>query len=187
MKVYTKTGDKGETGVIGRRISKDSSTITLIGNLDELNALIGVVITVSSDSYTKDLLTTIQSDIFAMGAIIANGKVKVNLKEQITLFENEIDRMNVELLPLENFILPAGTHLSAQIHLCRSVCRRVERSLVSFIRSKSIDSEKIENLSERELQLLEILKYLNRLSDLLFILARYANHIEGVADVKWEG
>ncbi len=207
MKIYTKTGDKGETGIIGARISKSSDIINLIGNLDELNALLGIVANQLQafnyelrdktkniedqesfkvkklkpfDSAQGDIvheLEGIQSDIFGLGAIVAGGKIKIDLEKRTAFLENSIDSMDKDLKPLQNFILPGGSLVSSYLHLARAVCRRTERSVVSVMTVHPSGSLKVTK---------EILIYLNRLSDYFFVLARFVNHNLGQSEQIWK-
>ncbi|MBI4099472.1 cob(I)yrinic acid a,c-diamide adenosyltransferase [Candidatus Microgenomates bacterium] len=155
--IYTKKGDRGQTGLFdGRRVAKNDAVIEAIGAVDELNATIGAA-TVK--------LTGIQNDLFAVGSQLAGYKTKVDLEARTKWLEAEIDRMWKEMPPLTNFILPRG-----QLHLARSVCRRAERALVAVSGQQLADS----------------LKYLNRLSDYLFCLARYVNYQSRKPEVVWK-
>ncbi len=172
-KIYTKKGDTGETSLVGgMRVSKSSETISALGNIDELNALLGVIINELKKPY-KTLVTNIQNDLFDIGADIAtpigsSAPKKANItrvnKGYVLFLEKEIDNINSKLLPLNSFILPGGSNSSALIHLARTVCRRSELSIVKLSKKKNIN--------------MEILKYINRLSDLLFVLARILNKNE---------
>lgn len=174
MPIYTRTGDKGETGIIGKRLSKDSPVIHLIGSIDELNASLGIVLAYSMGDC--DYLLKVQSTLFAIGAILAGGKVEIDLDKKVLALERQIDRMDKELKPLKNFIIPGGGIISSHVHLSRTICRRAERNVVKYITS---------NIDERQ-ELLDILKYINRLSDYLFTLARYLNQIDRVNEVYWK-
>jgi cob(I)alamin adenosyltransferase len=172
MPIYTRTGDKGETGIIGKRLLKNSTLIDLIGSIDELNASIGLA---QSFSKEKTELEDIQSTLFAIGAILANGKVKIGIVGKVKSLESEIDKMDLELKPLKNFILPGGTIVASHLHLSRTICRRAERILVNYINSENETSDK----------LYDVLKYINRLSDYLFTLARFLNQKEGIEELNW--
>lgn len=182
MKIYTKTGDTGTTGLFGGgRVSKDHPRVAAYGEVDELNSTIGVVrATPPPDAGLDRLLETIQRDLFAIGGHlatpdpekVAKALAKAELSEaRIAELERAIDEADAELPPLRAFVLPAGTPKAAALHLARTVCRRAERSLVHLGQSAEV----------HEL----FLVYLNRLSDLLFVLARVANHREGTGDVEW--
>lgn len=181
MKIYTKTGDAGETGLFGgARISKASLRVEAYGDVDELNSLLGLARAQGSLGERFDaLLSVIQSRLFDVGAELANASGK-NLgiplvtDDDVLAMEHAIDRAEEELTPLRTFVLPGGSLLSAQLHVARTVCRRAERKVVAL----SADDDTIRTL---------LVRYLNRLSDLLFVLARYANHIASVNDVPWVG
>ena len=179
MKIYTKTGDKGETGLMGgKRLTKDSLRITAIGEVDELNAVLGVCRAENKQVVIEKILHVLQRDLFALGADLSTPleekydvpRVKEN---QITQLENWIDKIDVEVEPLKNFILPGGSAAAASLHLARTICRRAERAIVAL--------ERVENIGEN------IVKFINRLSDLLFMMARYANFLEKVEEEKWMG
>lgn len=188
MKIYTKTGDKGETGIIGKRLMKDSVIVNTLGSLDEFNGSLGICIAYMSETKfeessrnseiknIKDQLHVVQSDIFSVGAIVANGKSDIDFVERTKFFESEIDRLDVLLDPIQNFILPGGSILSSHIHFARTLCRRSERYFVAYISQKESDVN----------QLKDVLKYLNRLSDYLFTLARYVNKLENIEDIIWK-
>lgn len=180
MKIYTKTGDSGETGLFGgSRVPKDHIRIQSCGALDELNSVLGIAMAqlTEGDRVLKTLLT-IQEELFQLGAELATPATKMvpsALVEQdsITRFEKEIDEFEKKLTPLKTFILPGGTLISALLHHARTVCRRAERGVVSLNHQEKIRPE--------------VLEYLNRLSDYLFVLARFENHEAGVADRPWVG
>lgn len=181
MKIYTKKGDAGDTGLFGgTRVSKASSRVAAYGEIDELNSHLGVVRAAAVDDDVDALLARIQSELFELGAELAArpgkdvGIARVG-DAQVEALEQAIDRAEVELAPLETFILPAGSLAAAHLHVARTVCRRAERAIVA------LGAE-----GEAELRP-EVLRYANRLSDLLFVLARLANHRAGVADVPWKG
>ena len=180
MKIYTKAGDRGETHVFGGpRVRKDDLRIEAYGTVDELNAAIGCVRAQRPDPRLDTILERIQHELFAVGGELATpdpfekGMDLVGESHVIRL-EAEIDTWELELEPLRQFILPAGTPAAAALHLARTICRRAERKCVSM----TYTAEK--PASPR------IVKYLNRLSDLLFVMARVANKLEGVADVPWQ-
>lgn len=188
MKIYTKTGDKGETGIIGKRLMKDSVIVNTLGSLDEFNASLGICVAYMSGNKfkkspfypeiknIKDSLLEIQSDIFSIGAIVANGKSDIDFIKRTEFLESEIDRIDVLLDPIQNFILPVGSILSSHIHFARTLCRKAERYFVAYISQKESEVN----------QLNDVLKYLNRLSDYLFTLARYVNKLENVEDIIWK-
>ena len=184
-KVYTKTGDKGETGLVsGNRILKSDIRIDLYGDLDELNSRIGVSTSYIADGqFSKeiDFLHHVQSAIFDLGSNLAcevENRKKFNLPQIpidfIHEMESEIDRMDHELEPLKNFILPGGTKASAHLHICRTGTRAVERKLIAFYEATK------EELPENGLI------FLNRLSDYFFVLARYVNYKLGGQEIYWK-
>jgi cob(I)alamin adenosyltransferase len=180
MKIYTKTGDKGETGLFGgERVSKNSQRIAAYGTIDELNAYIGLAVTEVKDGNVKEDLLNIQNKLFIVGTDLAtpdNEKTK-KLKIDRTpssfyeVIEKLIDSYEVKLEELKNFILPGGSKGAALLHVSRTICRRAEREVVA------LNSEvKIEN---------NIIIFLNRLSDLLFVLSRFENKISSHPDIIW--
>jgi len=179
VKIYTKTGDDGQTGLFGgARVSKASPRVEAYGTIDELNAAIGVARAAGVGEELDVLLSAVQSELFNLGAELATvpGKealLKIPLldERQIAKLEAAIDVSEAALPPLKNFILPAGTPGAAALHLARTVCRRAERALVG--------------LPEDEAARAELKIYLNRLSDLLFSLARQVNLRAGVEDDPW--
>ena len=181
MKIYTKTGDKGETGLFdGTRVPKHDPRVEAYGDVDELNALLGTVRAFLNDREIGEVLASVQRDLFAVGAQLAdpkfgqrNRKEKVELSEaQVKALEEAIDRCETELPPLKHFILPGGSHAGALLHLGRTVCRRAERRIVA-LKDQGISIPAI------------LLVYINRLSDLLFILARVVNHRQEVEEAYW--
>ena len=177
-KIYTKSGDKGKTSLgDGERIFKDTPRIEAIGEVDEANAFIGMAL-YASQGEIRSLLQTIQNDLFDLGADLCikdkeseMTKLKVN-KEQVTFLETMIDHYNQSLPNLTSFILPGGTELATTLHLARTVVRRAERRIISLSQQDKINPE--------------IIRYINRLSDLLFVLARFANHQNNRAsDILW--
>ena len=181
MKIYTKTGDAGETGLFGGgRVPKDHVRVQAYGDVDELNSAIGVARATPPALFSDDLLESIQRDLFSLGGHLATPhpeKVKKALEKadlspkRVTLFEQLMDKADEEIPPLKAFVLPAGTPKAAALHLARTICRRAERSVIAL----SHDHEVPELF----------LVYLNRLSDLLFTLARQSNHRDGAGDVTW--
>jgi cob(I)alamin adenosyltransferase len=176
MKIYTKTGDAGETGLFGGpRVRKDHARIEAFGTVDELNSELGIVRTHAPAATFDPLLRRIQNELFDLGAQLATpGQADERITAtHVASLEAEIDRHEEELEPLKNFILPAGTPLAAQIHVARTVCRRAERRVVTLAgqSNATIPANAIE--------------YLNRLGDLLFVLARVANRRAGVIDDPW--
>lgn len=178
MKIYTKTGDKGETGLLGgKRVSKWNLRIWAIGEIDELSAVIGVIRPFGVPKKMDMLLGQIQEALFVMGAEISSPQKNPNLpslqKSETEKLEKIIDEYDAKLPELRNFILPSGSKTGSLLHLARTVCRRAERRVVEL-------SQK-ENISEN------IIPYLNRLSDLLFVLARSENKRFGKKDTLWIG
>ena len=180
-RIYTKTGDKGETELFGGdRVSKDSSRIEAYGTVDELNSFIGLAVTEVRNEEVKNLLIKIQNELFEVGSNLAAPDIKKDKKNLIPKIkedffldaEKAIDRFEEILEPLKNFILPGGTKGAAILHVCRSVCRRAERRVVALNKSVNIDEK--------------IIIFLNRLSDLFFVLARYENHAAGNKDFIWK-
>jgi len=179
MKIYTKTGDDGDTGLFGgARVSKASARVEAYGTVDELNAVLGVARAAGLPGDLDGLMGSVQSDLFTLGAELATVAGKESslgiplLDEKDTArLEAAIDESEATLAPLKNFVLPAGTQGAAALHLARTVCRRAERAVVG--------------LPEGEGARAELKVYLNRLSDLLFSLARQVNHRAGVEDVPW--
>ncbi|MCU0621291.1 MAG: cob(I)yrinic acid a,c-diamide adenosyltransferase [Gemmatimonadales bacterium] len=181
MRIYTRTGDAGETALFGGgRVSKDHPRVTAYGDVDELNSAIGVVRATPPLDFHDGLFEAIQRDLFAIGGHLATpdpDKVAAALEkaslstDRVLDFERAIDAADAELPPLRAFVLPAGTPKAAALHVARTVCRRAERHVVHLAMQETVP----------EL----FLVYLNRLSDLLFTLARLANHRAGSGDVTW--
>ncbi len=177
MKIYTKTGDKGTTSLFGGKPSlKSGKIVDLIGTIDELNSYIGVS-SASGSAYTQKALKVVQNDLFVLGAYFAGDlrqKDKNNFKKKTAAIEKSIDQATSKVPPLKYFILPGGTIGSAQLHYARTVCRRLERLLVDFLNDT--------NYLEKEA---DLLTYINRLSDYLYVLARKENYDAGVEDIPW--
>jgi cob(I)alamin adenosyltransferase len=181
MKIYTKTGDRGQTGLFGGgRVSKASARVDVYGEVDELNSVIGLARTERFDDAVDALLGRVQSRLFDLGAELAtspDSKVELGIalvsEAEVLALELAIDQAEAELQPLKTFVLPAGAKAACFLHLARTVCRRAERKLVA--------------LSESEAVRPECIRYLNRLSDTLFVLARLANHRAGIGDGPWIG
>lgn len=181
MKIYTKTGDLGETGLFGGgRVPKDHPRVAAYGDVDELNSAIGVARATAPAELFEALLESVQRDLFAIGghlatpdpAKVARALEKAELSEaRVAEFERAMDDADRELPPLRAFVLPAGTPKAAALHLARTVCRRAERSVVRLSHEAEVPGL--------------FVVYLNRLSDLLFTLARLANHRHGAGDVTW--
>lgn len=172
-KIYTRTGDDGTTGLgDGNRVDKDSLRVEAIGTVDELNSHIGLLLACSPPPRIARLLTRIQHELFDLGGEISVPGRQIISTDHITYLERELDDYNADLEPLEEFILPGGSLLAAQCHVTRTVCRRAERRLISLKHR-----EPVSNHSTR---------YLNRLSDLLFVLARSLNAYQEKSDIYWE-
>ncbi len=181
IKIYTKTGDLGKTSLIGgTKVPKSHIRIDTYGTVDELNSWIGVVGDYASDAHTKSILREIQDRLFTVGSSLACDPDKEplmkipDLKESdITLLEREIDHMNDVLAPMKFFVLPGGNLAVSQTHIARCVCRRAERCCV--------------NMQEQEIFVEPlVIKYLNRLSDYLFVLSRYFSHQLGIQEIPWK-
>jgi cob(I)alamin adenosyltransferase len=178
MKIYTKKGDAGETGLYGgARVPKDELRIAAYGTVDELNAVLGVVLSDADlPAKVRARLNRIQFELFQLGGELATPRGKSVPMEllgakEIEQMETEIDAMEAELPELTNFILPAGSKSSSSLHLARTICRRGERTLVTLNRAEPLRDE--------------VMQYINRLSDYLFVSARFANHLLGIKDVPW--
>ncbi|MBC7887969.1 MAG: cob(I)yrinic acid a,c-diamide adenosyltransferase [Ferruginibacter sp.] len=181
LKIYTKTGDFGKTSLIGgTKVPKSHLRIESYGTVDELNSYIGLVSDLAPDDHIKLLLKEIQDRLFTVGSSLACDPDKEPLMKipdleeaDIKLLENEIDTMNGALLPMKHFILPGGHPAVSTAHIARCICRRAERICV--------------NLQEHDLFVDPlVIKYINRLSDYLFVLARYLGHLLGVAEIAWK-
>ncbi len=175
-KIYTRTGDKGTTGLgDGTRVNKDSLRVEAMGDVDELNAVIGLLITellsVKSSAHLQPLLTDIQHDLFNLGGEICIPNYVMIESTRVEALESAIDSLNDSLEPLKEFILPGGTKAAAYCHLARTVCRRAERLMIKLSHDEAV--------TEISLQ------YINRLSDLLFVLCRIINKDAGISDVLW--
>jgi cob(I)alamin adenosyltransferase len=181
MKIYTRTGDGGETGLFGGgRVPKDHPRTTAYGEVDELNSAVGMARASAPIELFDDLLEAVQRDLFAIGGRLATPEPEKVAKairkavlppERAEALERVMDDAERELPPLTAFVLPGGTPKAAALHLARTICRRAERSVVSLARDDEVPAE--------------ILVYLNRLSDLLFTLARLTNHRAGTPDLTW--
>lgn len=172
-KIYTRTGDDGTTGLgDGSRIGKDSHRVEAFGAVDELNSLLGQLLSADLPDEVRREFTGIQHDLFDLGAELCIPGHQVISDRQVQRLEQCLDRWNADLQPLKEFILPGGTAAACVCHVARAVCRRAERRVVSLARSAAVNSA--------------VLRYLNRLSDLLFVAARHLNRVAGVGDVLWE-
>jgi cob(I)alamin adenosyltransferase len=180
MKIYTKTGDRGETGLIGgRRISKHDLRIACYGTVDELNSWIGLVGSKLPVSVRRqNALSRIQDRLFVIGSLLANDPKGSRMKlpelneEDVAFLEREIDVMTVKLPELKSFILPGGSPLASECHVARCVCRRAEREVVALSKKETVDAR--------------VIVYLNRLSDYLFVLARAVNKAKKINDIVWK-
>ena len=170
-RIYTRTGDRGKTALLGgKRVAKDDPRVDSYGEIDELNAILGECAAVAPSSI-REKLSGLQSLLFELGAELATETPKATsiTEADVLSLEREIDLMEEALAPLKNFILPGGSVLASKLHVARTVCRRAERRCVGLYRDASL-----------------IIKYVNRLSDYLFVLARYANHLEGYPETVWK-
>lgn len=181
LKIYTKTGDDGDTGLFGGgRVPKDHPRVSAYGEIDELNAVIGVARSVDVMPRIDEVLAPVQRDLFSLGALLATPDLE-KMREQLTKarisdgriaqLEQAIDDGESELEPLKAFILPGGTPKAAALHVARTVCRRAERAVIHLQRDTEVPQI--------------VIIYLNRLSDLLFVLARVANRRAGAGEVIW--
>jgi cob(I)alamin adenosyltransferase len=186
-RIYTRTGDAGQTGLAGgQRVPKDDLRIDCYGTVDELNAFLGLARTTAEELSARAgelvsfsaMLKRVQHELFNLGSILATLPQDVHPKQpriaraEIEQLEREIDRANEELQPLRSFVLPGGTRLDAELHVCRTVCRRAERLLVRLAREQDVPAES--------------LQYLNRLSDAFFVWSRWVNQALGAAETLWE-
>lgn len=173
-KIYTRTGDKGTTGLgDGSRVSKDDARITAMGDVDELNACLGRLLTLPCPAEVVEMLTRIQHELFDLGGELCLPGHQFIQPAQVQWLEQQLDGLNAHLTPLAEFILPGGTPAAAECHFARTVCRRAERSVITLGKEAALNEP--------------LLAYLNRLSDLLFVTARYLNKSAGCADVLWRG
>jgi cob(I)alamin adenosyltransferase len=183
--LYTKMGDNGETGLVGgTRVSKADARIDLYGEVDELNSWVGIAITqLSSEKFQEEInyLQKVQCYLFDLGSNLAceaeqreNFKLPKLSEEVITELENKIDVLDSQCPKLKNFILPGGSRASSSLHLCRTVCRKIERKMIQF------------RLQHQEELPIHAAPFMNRLSDFFFVLSRYVNVKEGVEEVPWK-
>ncbi len=183
LKIYTKTGDEGSTGLFGGgRVRKDDPRVDAYGDVDELNAMLGFVRAAEPMPRVDEVLLRVQRDLFSIGALLATpdpGRMHQHLEkarideERISELERAIDQCDAELEPLKAFVLPGGTPKAAALHVARTVCRRAERRVVHLQSAIAPPPPPL------------VAKYLNRLSDLLFVLARVANRRAGTGEVTW--
>ena len=180
-RIYTKTGDRGETHLAGgQRVAKDSLRIECYGTVDELNAFVGMACVSAQEAVPPlaAILRRVQHELFNLGSILATRPEDVHPKQaritpvEIEQLEKEIDQANAELAPLRSFVLPGGSRLNTELHACRTICRRAERAAVRLARAEPIPAEAVQ--------------YLNRLGDAFFVWSRWANHVLGISEVLWE-
>lgn len=186
-RIYTKRGDSGETSLVnGRRVPKDDLKIEAYGTVDELNSFVGMTRVTAQDlantcqplQSLADILLRVQHELFNLGSVLATDPQEVHPEQprvteaDVAQLEVEIDRMNAELSPLPSFVLPGGCRLNTELHICRTVCRRAERIVIALSRKEDVSKDAI--------------RYLNRLSDALFVWSRWACLKSGVAEVLWE-
>jgi cob(I)alamin adenosyltransferase len=186
-RIYTKTGDKGETSLVGgQRLPKDALRIEAYGTVDELNAFVGAACLTAEGLVTNFqaiiqmalILRRVQHELFNLGSILATKPEDVHPKQpritdaEIALLESEIDQMNADLPPLRSFVLPGGCRINVDLHLCRTVCRRAERICVALARQEEVP--------------LEAIRYLNRLSDAFFVWSRWTSHELHAPEILWE-
>jgi cob(I)alamin adenosyltransferase len=186
-RVYTRRGDQGQTSLAGgQRVPKDSPRIEAYGTVDELNSFLGaarvtarqLAVTEARLSPLAAILLRVQHELFNLGSILATLPENVHPQQarvtdaDVAQLESEIDRMNSELPPLGSFVLPGGSRLNAELHICRTICRRAERATVALGRVESVPPEAV--------------RYLNRLSDALFVFGRWASHVTGAPETLWE-
>ena len=171
-KIYTRTGDDGTTGLgDGSRTQKDSLRVEAYGTVDELNSTIGLLVASLSDEGLSAVLLDVQHDLFDLGGELCVPGMELIQDRHITRLENELDRLNADLPPLKDFILPGGSLAAAQAHLARTICRRSERRVISLARQEPVNEP--------------VIRYLNRLSDLLFVIARTVGRASGAGEVLW--
>jgi len=172
-KIYTKTGDDGTTGLgDGTRVAKDSARVTAYGTVDELNSSIGIVLACDIDERMREVLTQVQHDLFDLGGELCIPGYQMIKVEQVARLDALLEKYNADLPRLKEFILPAGSRAASLAHVCRTVCRRAERSIVALAKTDTINAEPRQ--------------YVNRLSDLMFVLARVLNRHAGGSDVLWQ-
>jgi cob(I)alamin adenosyltransferase len=186
-RVYTRTGDQGETGLAGgQRVPKDGPRIEAYGTVDELNSFVGLARVTATEIAGQEprmavlsaIMLRVQHELFNLGSVLATMPEDVHPKQarvtdaEVARLELEMDRMNEDLPPLRSFILPGGSRLNAELHAGRTVCRRAERCLVALGRAESVPPEAV--------------RYLNRLSDALFVWSRWASHVTGTPETLWQ-
>jgi len=179
MKIYTRTGDDGTTGLIGgSRVKKHNIRLESYGTIDELNSYIGLICSMQNDQHTNSILEIIQNKLFVIGANLATeDSIQLTRKQlpckkaDIEMLEKEMDQMNAVIPELRNFILPGGSQVASFCHVARTVCRRAERKIVELSESAEVDSN--------------LIKFVNRLSDYLFVLSRKLNIDQNIPEILW--
>jgi len=172
-RIYTRTGDDGTTGLgDGSRTQKDSMRVEAYGTVDELNSAVGVLIAELDDEATASVLLDVQHDLFDLGGELCMPGTELIGDRHTERVERELDRLNADLPPLKDFILPGGSRSAAQAHLARTICRRAERRVIALARHEAVNEPAI--------------RYLNRLSDLLFVVARTIARASGVGEILWD-
>jgi cob(I)alamin adenosyltransferase len=178
MRIYTRTGDDGSTGLFGgARVSKGDPRVEAYGDVDECNAAIGLARAAGAPPPVETVLAKVQASLFDLGAVLAtppgkSTKTSGPTDADVADLERAIDALEKDLAPLKTFVLPGGSEPASRLHLARTVCRRAERAVVRLAAAETVDAV--------------VIRYLNRLSDLLFVQARYANHVAKVPDVPWK-
>lgn len=174
VKIYTRTGDNCQTSIYGgKRVSKADPRVSAYGSIDELNSFIGMLGVKADDKKVRDFLKKIQADLFTIGAVLSGDSISIsNLSNRVVEIEKFIDRLDAHLPELKNFILPGGSEAGAWAHIVRSIVRRAERETVKIAKEVNVDTR--------------ILTYLNRLSDLFFVIARYLNNKEKTGETVWK-
>jgi cob(I)alamin adenosyltransferase len=174
VKIYTRTGDLGDTSLFGgKRVPKNNIRINAYGSVDELNSLLGVVISKSQDQRVLEYINDIQKDLFLISGCLSGAKLPINgLASRVEEFENIIDELEKSLPEIHNFILPQGSECSALLFYARAVARRAERNIVALSEKEQLDNK--------------IIIYMNRLSDLLYVVGRYVNHKSGLKETIWK-
>jgi cob(I)alamin adenosyltransferase len=180
MKIYTRTGDDGTTGLLGAaRVPKHDARVEAYGTVDELNAALGVAATLDTAGGQTDVFAVLQPALFRVGAELATADDSLRERldrigdDDVAALERIIDAQDAALAPLTRFVLPGGCPLAAQLHFARTVCRRAERRVTA--------------LADGENRMRNVVMYLNRLADLLFVMARFANHRAGIVETTWSG
>jgi len=172
-KIVTRTGDAGTTGLgDGSRVTKDSLRIETMGQVDELNSMIGLLLTEEMPDDIRQAMLRVQHDLFDLGGELCMPGMNVIGEAHIGRLEDLVEQFNADLSPLKEFILPGGTRAAAVAHLARTVCRRAERDVTTLAQEEKVGAN--------------ALAYLNRLSDALFVMARYENHARGIAEPLWD-